>query len=745
MGVFDRQRKNGLVYYVSFMVDGEQVFEKAGTDKREAERLYRRRKREVADGTYVRKPKRGSAKRFSMPRFANEFIRLRRQRIPPIRTIEDEVGRIENHIVPFWEERSVLSLTDDDVREFLAATRKKRNDHTGKQLSENTVVNVFSTLSQLFDEAERQARKQGMNWANPCKLLRPIERPRRVQRPRDYYRRDEVEALTADERIPLDRRVFYTWLFLTGMRHDEVAGLRVSDIDWTASPLPRVRLASQADRQPLKEDKRNVGLWRDIPVHPALQAIVREWLEEGFEQMYLRPPKPSDYLIPATSRVDRLRPKRTTLKQIKRDAKLVGITTRTTHETRNTFLTLANEDAPELESIIDRITHQPESGRASETYKRSFWLAQCRAVQRLELGKRILAKAQPAPSTDESAIPDASLHDVSHDVRETEDKSPAKCGASGGADGTRTRQARRKAWDCKGIRGTAPRRHPPNRRGFRGRGVRRRSRPAAPVLELRRAPRGAPVLRRVSPSVVRRVASRHAEPIGQLRAPRSDLPLARGGHRRRPDDRRALRVRREGSRSPGHSRSGRYRAARGRRDPSRPQPVAVSRLRVAALLPHGMNPVPVLVVGDGHQVDLSVDGEVIALDQQLDDLRPVVGNVAAVAGVFAGRQAHGLALYGDSVEVERLVQPSSVAHSVEEDLGHPHIVAGYGPGTVCLHALQVLGVLVGTGEGIGRQLLCGLLQVEPEAHRALPTSPRLEEVDGRNTHILGPAEVGRLR
>lgn len=292
MGVIARKRKKGIVYSVSFMVNGKQVFERSGTDKREAERLYRRRKKEVADGTYVPKPKRGSAKRFLVPQIADEFIDLRRKRVPPVRTVEDDAGRLTNHIVPFWADRSVLSITDDDVREFLSTMRKKLNPKTGEPLSENTIVNVFSTLSQLFDEAEREARKQGIHWSNPCKLLRPFERPRRVQRPRDYYRRDEVEALTSDERIPLDRRVFNSWLFFTGMRHDEVAGLRVEDIDWTATPLPRVRLASQADRRPLKEDKRDVGLYRDIPLHPALQAIVRSGSKRGSSRCTSGPRSP---------------------------------------------------------------------------------------------------------------------------------------------------------------------------------------------------------------------------------------------------------------------------------------------------------------------------------------------------------------------------------------------------------------------------------------------------------------------
>ena len=100
MGVIARRRKSGITYYVSFMVGGEQVFERSGTDKREAERLYRRRKREVADGSYRKKPKKRSVRRFAVSHFVKEFIAYRRARRPPVRTIDEEEGRLQKHVVP---------------------------------------------------------------------------------------------------------------------------------------------------------------------------------------------------------------------------------------------------------------------------------------------------------------------------------------------------------------------------------------------------------------------------------------------------------------------------------------------------------------------------------------------------------------------------------------------------------------------------------------------------------------------
>jgi hypothetical protein len=54
MAVVARRVARGKVYWAAFYdATGKQVWERVGTDKREAEALDRQRKREVADGTYA--------------------------------------------------------------------------------------------------------------------------------------------------------------------------------------------------------------------------------------------------------------------------------------------------------------------------------------------------------------------------------------------------------------------------------------------------------------------------------------------------------------------------------------------------------------------------------------------------------------------------------------------------------------------------------------------------------------------
>lgn len=53
MGIFTRPLASGkLTYWITFQFQGRSVQERSGTDKRAAERLEKKRKREVAARTY---------------------------------------------------------------------------------------------------------------------------------------------------------------------------------------------------------------------------------------------------------------------------------------------------------------------------------------------------------------------------------------------------------------------------------------------------------------------------------------------------------------------------------------------------------------------------------------------------------------------------------------------------------------------------------------------------------------------
>ena len=300
MGIFARKRRSGTVDYVSFVWNGKQVQEHAGTDKRVAQQLERQRKREVLEDRYRPDGKSGAT---TLARYAEGWLDARRRR--GIRTVSDDETRLKLHVLPVLGAARVDGVTRRDVRELVE--RLRSDGH----LAPKTVRNVYGTLRTLF----RDALIEELVALDPCVLPRnTLPSPRELststaRRQPSLFTREEVRILLMDECVPPDRQVLFALLFLTGMRHGEGVGRRWKDFDDDAKPLGALTVATQYNDQPLKTKTQRV-----VPVHPTLAQILRRWKQSGFHAAYGRPPGPNDLIVP--SRTGRCRANSTTHKDL---------------------------------------------------------------------------------------------------------------------------------------------------------------------------------------------------------------------------------------------------------------------------------------------------------------------------------------------------------------------------------------------------------------------------------------------
>lgn len=306
------RRRPGRPYEIFYPgPDGRRVQETVGSDLREAVREREQRIAEVRAGTWTRADAR-KRESLTFDAWADTWLDKRASRPNPPRTLADDAARLRDHVRPALGSIALEALTDDHLRALLSDLRSKVSPTTGKPLSPNTIHNVWGTLAKCLRDGARELAKQGVAWVPPVAQLDDGEAPMRVERPRGAYSRGELESLITDARIPEDRRAFVCLLGLTGMRHDEAAGLRWRDVDFRAEPLPRIELTKQAGDRPLKEDKRGAGKRREIPMHPTLRLVLEAWRTSGFARTYGRHPRPDDYLVPSVADVREYRVSRTT-------------------------------------------------------------------------------------------------------------------------------------------------------------------------------------------------------------------------------------------------------------------------------------------------------------------------------------------------------------------------------------------------------------------------------------------------
>jgi integrase/recombinase XerC len=153
---------------------------------------------------------------------------------------------------------STASITHHHLRSWLASIRE-----ADPETRATTLNRKIATLSAFFRYAQRRS------WipANPVKLLHSLKRPERL--PVAIQER-QAEQLLEEIEFPLGfrgltERLICELLYSTGMRRQELIGLRETDVHWDAA---MIRVLGKGNKERL------------IPVAPALLDQLRGYLQE---------------------------------------------------------------------------------------------------------------------------------------------------------------------------------------------------------------------------------------------------------------------------------------------------------------------------------------------------------------------------------------------------------------------------------------------------------------------------------
>jgi integrase len=374
MAVVPRKTKDGTVYRVAILFKGKQYWEAGGSDRREADRLDARRKREVANGQFV--PPQARSGGTTISSYAERFFDARTNR-----NAESERTQVERHALSLdW----FGSLRIEDARppHFLRLVKelraKTREVDGARLLSEKSIANVLGTLRTMFGEAHFNEVIVG----NPCVL--PRKTLKRRSKARAPYSGREVLALLSDK-VDITRRVFIWLAFYTGMREGEICGRRWRDWNRDSRPLGALLCSSQYDDRPLKGDEEGGDARpRVIPVHPELAKVLNEWRTTGFEIVHGRRPDDDDFIVPIRSGAGTNLTRSSAYKLWRKACDEAGVTNHSLHSTRHTFTTFARRGTPRTDAV-EAITHN-KRGEMVDYYNHWLWTPLCEAMEALSYG-----------------------------------------------------------------------------------------------------------------------------------------------------------------------------------------------------------------------------------------------------------------------------------------------------------------------------------------------------------------------
>lgn len=370
--VVARKRATKTVYYATFKWQGKRVWEKSGTEQREAHRLEQRRKQEVAMGTYVPGSESGAT---TVRQYAGQWLDNRSNR-----TADDDRSRIETHVLTraWFADMPIRDVRPKHVLRLVQELKTTVSAATGAPLAVKMVANVYGAVRTMF----RAARFDELTSEDPCVLPRGSI-ARKSKSRRQPYTAAEAQRLTG-ELVEPDRRIWNALAIYSGMREGEVCGRRFRDIDLSLAPLGCLTVATQYDDQPLKTDDDAGDHPRAVPVHPELAELLVWWWNEGFEFVYCRRPTRDDFIVPRRSgEGNEAHTRSTAYKAWRRSCTEAQVENRSLHSTRHTFITLARRGGARKD-VIERITHNA-SGDIVDAYTTWDWEPLCEAVSCLRV------------------------------------------------------------------------------------------------------------------------------------------------------------------------------------------------------------------------------------------------------------------------------------------------------------------------------------------------------------------------
>jgi hypothetical protein len=213
--------------------------------------------RAYAEGTWIEE------RRAADLDWKNDLSRLRHHVLPAIGHLEVGAPVI---VKLFRDLRFPTALAKDEIdrrvrafdlrmsgEKLSRAIKAKRRagfiDKLTKGLAPRSIYNVYSVVAAMLRDAELA----GLIERAPAKLderqLGPLVDKDREWRSGAVFSRDEAEILISDERIPFDRRLYYAFELLAGMRPGEIAALRWSRYEPSSAPLGRLTVAVALNRK----------------------------------------------------------------------------------------------------------------------------------------------------------------------------------------------------------------------------------------------------------------------------------------------------------------------------------------------------------------------------------------------------------------------------------------------------------------------------------------------------------------
>lgn len=323
----------------------------------------------------------------------------------------EQTQALNDYVLPTLGRMELSAVKATDILDVLLSMRKQGlSKRTAKGCAPRTVLKVWKVVKVFF----KRAVIDDKITANPAlkvdaaKLPSANEDHSPTWRDGAVFDAEEAAVLIHDERLPIERRVFYALLFYTGARFGEISALTVGSYKRGPATTGKLTIDKSFQSRSGKVKGTKTGTKRYVPVHAELAQILREWIPETAQ--------PDDLIVPDVYGHNQRQ--QIVYKQWRRDLKIVGLRHRRIHDTRRSFITWALAAGAQRDTlrwvthgrdwkdIID-LYSQPEWGTACKEVAKFSIPAPAKVLPIVSLPSRLPAKAADLHSTYNVGISEA--------------------------------------------------------------------------------------------------------------------------------------------------------------------------------------------------------------------------------------------------------------------------------------------------------------------------------------------------
>lgn len=284
---------------------------------------------------------------------------------------------------------TVASVTPAHIAAWLRCVCEARSI-TGAPYAYHTVLARYRAIRSCF----RAAVRAGIIIHSPCDS--PIVRDElpaarctsayEAQRPHSARTIKEYTQIVTSSLVSEWWRTMISIAALTGARVSEIAELRRSDIDISTRPLWSLTISRSWSRENLCVVPTKTGDTRVVPVHPALHAVLRAWMNGGYRRYTGEELTPNAILLPRKSNLPgrhlvHMGANRIALAH-HRLCRRCSIRPLRLHDWRATFISWLREAGADIRTA-QRWTHRSRDIYGG--YVRPSWAAQCREIKKINI------------------------------------------------------------------------------------------------------------------------------------------------------------------------------------------------------------------------------------------------------------------------------------------------------------------------------------------------------------------------